>query len=742
MTTPAEPAIAARWWQRLWIVSSRASSAIAIAVAAAYAFMVPMAFWAGTRSSLALPLLLSVIAPLAALQIGRATAKGKLRVLLAIVAFAASAAFGVSVLVGLVITPFSAYSLWFEAMSTGGTGTGTVSNLLTLLSVFFSTTLGASFITMGFAWPALVSLLVVSALVSVMLQGPLFYALTVATGFLCVFYLLMRHGRGFLGRRIGYAGGFFAIVLTISAFSAGDRQAQGSRFIDSTVHPNLRQTVSSALPQFPLLYGIPGYGISFDERSLGGKAVLSPLPIFAVEADAAGPLYLKTDVFDFYDGENWRSTIDSSAPRIEHSTPLLRGRPRRGTESVRVEILLDFYQKLPYTLDTSAFFFERRDAPAVLTASQERGFFLEKPLVAGDVLHIGRGTAKPVLPSSHAQLSEEDRERYLQLPRSLSRTVTKIGEAFANPQLSDHELLAVIDDHLSGTCTYSLNVENLRRSEDFMEKFLVGERKGYCVHFATAFVTFARMHDIPARYNSGFLVNFPFGQNLTQVTGLSAHSWAEVWLEDEGWMRWEATPAVEPSQYQFLGIDDPALEALMMEIYGFEMDFDDATMRQVQSILGNVTVSVPEQELAIQAVSDAATRRGWRVVVMAAAGVVAAVLLAAVLRRRLRWWRLPPARRRVVQAAYRLARAGRWFGAEDPRSGGWQAWRDHMVARLNRRRRRDGRAASGSRTGQTASAAARQLQMALYAGHPLRPRDLRFMRAALRRLWRYRLIGI
>ena len=69
--------------------------------------------------------------------------------------------------------------------------------------------------------------------------------------------------------------------------------------------------MSNTLPQFPLLYGIPGYGYSFQERSLGGSPVLSPLPIFRITADVDGPLYLKTDVFDHYDGKNWKTTFRS-----------------------------------------------------------------------------------------------------------------------------------------------------------------------------------------------------------------------------------------------------------------------------------------------------------------------------------------------------------------------------------------------------------------------------------------------
>ena len=150
------------------------------------------------------------------------------------------------------------------------------------------------------------------------------------------------------------------------------------------------------------------------------------------------------------------------------------------------------------------------------------------------------------------------------------------------------EILSNIDTFLSKTCVYSLNIENLKRSEIFLDKFLTEERKGYCVHFATAFTIMARINNIPSRYNTGFLVNFPSGKKTTDVTGLAAHAWPEIWIEEQGWITWEATPAVTPAQYS-----NYFSEEEFLSIYGFEMEMDTFTLRQVESILGDRTVAIP-----------------------------------------------------------------------------------------------------------------------------------------------------
>ena len=686
-------------------------------LATVYGVGIPLLFWSNTQSSLALYLLLAVAIPMTVLHVSRALARGAVRAVLSTVSLVATAAFGVSVLIGIIITPFSAYKLWFEAMAEG-TGTGTVSNLFTLLSAFFSTSLGATFISMGYVWPVLLSATFVSALVAVILQITPLYVLTLATSLACVGYLLFRGREGsYRIRRAVYAGGLFGAVLLSATLLSGSRAATGSQFIDVTLHPQLRQYVSNTLPQFPLLYGIPGYGYSFQERSLGGSPVLSPLPIFRVTADVDGPLYLKTDVFDYYDGKNWKTTF-----KPEHSiTPdsiLLRGRPRRRDAAIRVELLIDFYNKLPYTLDASVFRFGR-NVPLLDNGHFHRGFQLVEPLVAGDVLFIERNGA------AATELSEDERRRYLQLPRGISRDVRGIAASFEDPAMTPRQQLDGIANYLSDTCTYSLNVDNLRRSEDFLDKFLFEERKGYCVHFATAFTALARINGYPARYNTGFLINFPSGANETDVTGLAAHSWPEVWIEDSGWVRWEATPAVNPSAYSNF-FDEEELLAM----YGFEMEMDSFTLRQVQSILGDRELDVP----LVEGEGALAASQAWSPWQIGGA-VGAALVLALLAWRTVRRLRAAPVARELrplIRLSQRYVLLGRTLGVPDPRRTGWVAWRDAYRARSARR-------APGAR--RLLERFTILVARAVYGGRRATTRDLRFIRAAYWRLLRYRLFG-
>ena len=88
--------------------------------------------------------------------------------------------------------------------------------------------------------------------------------------------------------------------------------------------------------------------------------------------------------------------------------------------------------------------------------------------------------------------------------------------------------------------TYSLRPEALDINNT-ADSFLFDKRKGYCVHFASAFVTMARMADIPARIVTGYKADKANSlNNYLPVKERDAHAWAELYIDDH-WSRFETT---------------------------------------------------------------------------------------------------------------------------------------------------------------------------------------------------------
>jgi len=80
-----------------------------------------------------------------------------------------------------------------------------------------------------------------------------------------------------------------------------------------------------------------------------------------------------------------------------------------------------------------------------------------------------------------------------------------------------------------------------------IERFLFDEKRGFCSHYATAFVYLMRAAAIPARVVAGYQGGKfnPVGQ-FVEVRQSDAHVWAEVWLADKGWLRVDPTLSVAP----------------------------------------------------------------------------------------------------------------------------------------------------------------------------------------------------
>ena len=76
-------------------------------------------------------------------------------------------------------------------------------------------------------------------------------------------------------------------------------------------------------------------------------------------------------------------------------------------------------------------------------------------------------------------------------------------------------------------------------------------RRGFCEHYASAFVVLMRAAGVPARVVTGYQ-----GGEANPVDGFvvvrqsDAHAWAEVWLAGRGWTRIDPTAAVSPTRVE------------------------------------------------------------------------------------------------------------------------------------------------------------------------------------------------
>lgn len=153
--------------------------------------------------------------------------------------------------------------------------------------------------------------------------------------------------------------------------------------------------------------------------------------------------------------------------------------------------------------------------------------------------------------SYHANLQESamQLQRALQLPPGLNPQALKLAKSWR----ANSSNAQIINRALS-----YFNLQNFRYTLDppslglnGIDDFLFTTRQGFCEHYASSFVFLMRAAGIPARVVTGYQGGEynAFG-NYYIVRQSDAHAWAEVWLQDRGWVRIDPTAAIAPERVE------------------------------------------------------------------------------------------------------------------------------------------------------------------------------------------------
>lgn len=240
-------------------------------------------------------------------------------------------------------------------------------------------------------------------------------------------------------------------------------------------------------------------------------------------------LYWRGPVLDSYDGKNWRALPPmGGAPQLTFRSPALAYESTVEPHGRRWLLALDAPGALPSNFGLSS----------TLTAT------IREPLIQRQRFSL----------SAHLEYAfnvEEDqrvRERNLQLPARTNPQARALAEswrqALPDPAQRIDKALALF---ANGGFAYTLTPPLL--GEQPMDDFLFGTKRGFCEHFASAFVFLMRASGIPARVVTGYQ-----GGELNPVDKFlvvrqsDAHAWAEVWLAEKGWVRVDPTAVVSPER--------------------------------------------------------------------------------------------------------------------------------------------------------------------------------------------------
>jgi transglutaminase-like putative cysteine protease len=152
------------------------------------------------------------------------------------------------------------------------------------------------------------------------------------------------------------------------------------------------------------------------------------------------------------------------------------------------------------------------------------------------------GTTADLQEVALSDIPDTIQARYTALPDNLPDRVYELAQEAVGTETTPYDQVKAIEGFLR-QYPYSLDVNLPPVNQDLVDYFLFDLQTGYCDYYASAMVVMARSLGIPARFATGFLAQPPDENGIQQVFALNAHSWAEVYFAEYGWVEFEPTAA-------------------------------------------------------------------------------------------------------------------------------------------------------------------------------------------------------
>ncbi len=151
---------------------------------------------------------------------------------------------------------------------------------------------------------------------------------------------------------------------------------------------------------------------------------------------------------------------------------------------------------------------------------------------------------RPFVYETYTEIPDSDTlaEVYASIPQEIV-SISQLG--------NDMDTLAAVRSYLAEQCEYSLAPGETPSSRDFVNYFLLENKKGYCMHYATAGTVIARYLGIPSRYCEGYIVSRDMmdegevnsdGSVTVTLQDSASHAWCEFYVDGYGWIPYELTP--------------------------------------------------------------------------------------------------------------------------------------------------------------------------------------------------------
>jgi transglutaminase-like putative cysteine protease len=184
-------------------------------------------------------------------------------------------------------------------------------------------------------------------------------------------------------------------------------------------------------------------------------------------------------------------------------------------------------------------------------------------------------------------LSDTAQKRNLQLPEGSNPKTTQLALTFQRQYPKARERLNAMMSYFN-TAPYFYTLSPPAVGPQQLDDFLFENKAGFCVHYASAFTFMARRSGLPARLVTGYQGGeWNQSGNYLSVYQYMAHAWVEVWLEDQGWVRFDPTAMIAPDRI------DNGFDAFFNPAQSYLLDSPFSSLRFRQyPLLNNLRLSL------------------------------------------------------------------------------------------------------------------------------------------------------
>lgn len=341
------------------------------------------------------------------------------------------------------------------------------------------------------------------------------------------------------------------------------QSSQGTAFSESL---GLHETDAEKVFSSRIAPGLPR------QHLLGSGPELSQLIVMTITTNELPPLppemfrqevpihYWRGLTYDHYTGHGWTSgpgTTRAYAPNEKAAQP----QPNRDILTQQVTLVEDVGQIVyaagePITVDAPFQVSWRGDNDSFAASTQEMTYQVTSSTANQDA---------GLLRKSGYNYPDWVRQRYLVLPNDLPNELRVLARSLTAGSRTPYDQAKAIETYLR-TIPYSLDIPVPPKDKDIVSYFLFDLKKGYCDYYATSMVVLARAVGIPARIAIGYSSGSYDALRATYVISEEdAHSWAEIYFPDYGWVEFEPTagkpvPAKGLNVRTYMGNISPTLQ--------------------------------------------------------------------------------------------------------------------------------------------------------------------------------------